>query len=142
MRYYYCSVAARNSDCAPVRIIHARDLPNSSNTLTSKGHTRLLSRFRLVSNTIRPACVAPHVIRVGALESLASLVANCQRVFLDLARYSNLEQTGPSSMGPNPYFSRISTQLRKNITEYSIAFLDKTGPYMDGFFCSFFLNSV
>ena len=48
--------------CVPVRIIHARDLSNSSITLTSKGHTRLFSRFRLVSNKIRPACVAPHVI--------------------------------------------------------------------------------
>ena len=48
-------------NCVPVRIIHARDLSNSSITLTSKGHTRLFSRFRLVSKTIRPACVAPHV---------------------------------------------------------------------------------
>ena len=49
-------------NCVPVRIIHARDLSNSSITPTSKGHTRLFSRFRLVSNKIRPACVAPHVI--------------------------------------------------------------------------------
>ena len=49
-------------NCVPVRIIHARYLSNSSITLTLKGHTRLFSRFRLVSNTIRPACVAPHVI--------------------------------------------------------------------------------
>ena len=49
-------------NCVPVRIIHARDLSNSSMTLTSKGHTRLFSRFRLVSNKIRPACVSPLVI--------------------------------------------------------------------------------
>ena len=49
-------------NCVPVRIIHARDLSNSSITLTSKGHTRLFSRFRLLSNKIRPACVAPHAI--------------------------------------------------------------------------------
>ena len=49
-------------NCVPVRIIHARDLSNSSISLTSKGHTRLFSRFRVVSNKIRPACVAPHVI--------------------------------------------------------------------------------
>ena len=52
--------AIRN--CVPVRIIHTRDLSNSSITLNSKGHTRLFSRFHLVSNMIRPACVAPHVI--------------------------------------------------------------------------------
>ena len=49
-------------NCVAVRIIHARYLSNSSITLTSKGHTRLFLRFCLVSNIIRPACVAPHVI--------------------------------------------------------------------------------
>ena len=49
-------------NCVPVRIIHARNLSNSSITLISKGHTRLFSRFRSVSSKIRPACVAPHVI--------------------------------------------------------------------------------
>ena len=37
-------------------------LTNSIITLTSKGHTLLFSRFRLISNKIRPAWVAPHVI--------------------------------------------------------------------------------
>ena len=50
-------------NCVPVIIIHAHDLSNSSITLTSKRHTRLFSRFRSVSNKIRPACVAPHVIK-------------------------------------------------------------------------------
>ena len=49
-------------NCVPVRIIHARDLSNSIITLTSNGQTWLFSRFRLVSNKIRPACVAPQVI--------------------------------------------------------------------------------
>ena len=56
-------------NCVPVRIIHARDLSNSSITLTSKDHTRLFSRFRLVSNKIRPACVAPHVIETEKKKS-------------------------------------------------------------------------
>ena len=59
--------------CVPGRIIHARDMSNSSITLTSKGHTRLFSRFRLVSNKIRPACVAP-----GAA---ALAVASCIFIF-------------------------------------------------------------
>ena len=49
-------------NCVPVGIIPPRDVSNSSITLAWKGHTRLFSRFRLVSNQIRPACVAPHVI--------------------------------------------------------------------------------
>ena len=43
---YYCGVwphAVHN--CVPVRIIHACDLSNSSITLTSKGHTRLVHVF-------------------------------------------------------------------------------------------------
>ena len=58
---YYCSVATRNSQLC-TRKNNSRSRSNSSITLTSKGHTRLCSHFRLVSNRIRPACVASHVI--------------------------------------------------------------------------------
>ena len=48
----------------PVRIIHASDLSNSSITLTTIGHTRLFARFRLASNKVRSASVAPHAIEL------------------------------------------------------------------------------
>ena len=52
-------------NCVPVRIIHARDLSNSSITLmTSKGHTphAAVFKFSLGIEQIRPACIAPHGI--------------------------------------------------------------------------------
>ena len=69
VRYYSSVWPHPIHNCVPVRILHARDLSNSSITLTSKGHSRLFSRFRLVSNKIRPACVAPHVIETEKKQS-------------------------------------------------------------------------
>ena len=68
---HYCRLVWPHAihNCLSVRIIHARDLSNSSITLTSKGHTRLFSHFPLVSNKIRPVCVAPHVIETEKIKA-------------------------------------------------------------------------
>ena len=78
---YYSSVATRYHNCVPVRIFHGRDLSNSSIILTSKGHTRMCSRFRLVSNKIRPTCVAPHVIYKRAQRACLTYHAACKVEF-------------------------------------------------------------
>ena len=84
-------------------------------------HPRHPKSDTLLSDASETSLPLAAALRGGSASSLASLVANglvgWQRVFLELVRYSNLEQTGPSTIGRKPVFFSNFYSITKNIIQ-------------------------